>query len=149
MPARPRLVHRGLPARRFGAGDPDVFIDINTTPLIDVLLVLLVMLIITIPIQWHAVTLALPAAAPASATQPPRVQVDIDAQGVIHWQGLPVDGDELDRRMAEAAQQLPLPDIHLRPHRDARYAVFAHVLAATRRHGLNRVAVVGSEQFGR
>jgi biopolymer transport protein ExbD len=148
MPDRPRLTHRRLPARRFGAGDPEVFIDINTTPLIDVLLVLLVMLIITIPIQWHAVTLALPVAA-AEATEPPRVQIDIDANDVVRWQGLQVDVDELDRRMGEAAQQMPLPIIRLRPHRDSRYAVFAHVLAATRRHGLDRVAVIGSEQFAR
>jgi biopolymer transport protein ExbD len=142
-------MHRRLPARRFGAGDPDVFIDINTTPLIDVLLVLLVMLIITIPIQWHAVTLALPVAAPAESTEPQRVEIDIDAQNVVRWQGWPVGLDELDRVMGEAAQQVPLPVIQLRPHRDSRYAVFAHVLAATRRHGLNRVAVIGSEQFAR
>jgi biopolymer transport protein ExbD len=80
---------------------------------------------------------------------PDKVEIDIDASGLVRWQGLPVSFEELDRKMGEAAQQLPLPQVHLRPHRHARYAVFAHVLSATRRHGLNQVAVIGSEQFAR
>jgi biopolymer transport protein ExbD len=137
-------------ARRFGAGDPEVMLDINTTPLIDVMLVLLVMLIITIPIQLHAVHLELPAGVPPEQAAPAEpVRIGIDAKGVISWQGVPVDAGELDRRLALAARQAVPPEVHVRADRECRYAVFASVLAATRRNGLAKVAVVGSEQFGR
>ncbi len=132
------------------AGDePEVMVEINTTPLIDVMLVLLIMLIITIPIQLHAVNLQLPVAQPPTAQVPPPVlQIDIDAHSVIHWQGEPLAGpQELAQKMDEAAQAVPLPEIHLRPDKAARYETVAHVLAETRRHGLNRIAVIGSEQF--
>src|SRR5512133_1108796 len=97
-----------LKARRFGAGDPEVMMDINTTPLIDVMLVLLVMLIITIPIQLHAVNLEMPVAVTPPPVPPAKVRVDIDEQSVVHWQGQPVTAQELDEQMALAAQQ-PVP----------------------------------------
>lgn len=138
----------GLHSRRFGAGDPEVMIDINTTPLIDVMLVLLVMLIITIPIQLHAVNLEMPVGVPPDNTiKPEKVQIDIDDKSIVYWQGLPVTAAELDEKMTLVAQQPVPPEIHLRPHKDARYAVFANVLSTTRRKGLNKVAVIGSEQF--
>lgn len=131
-----------------GSGDPDVMIDINTTPLIDVMLVLLVMLIITIPIQLHAVSMELPIGTPPTNTvPPPKVQIDLDNKSVVYWQGLPISGPELEAKMAEAAQMPSQPEVHIRPNKDARYAVFAHVLSSTKRHGLNKVAVIGSEQF--
>ena len=139
-----------LRSRRFGAGDPEVMLDINTTPLIDVMLVLLVMLIITIPIQLHAVKLEMPVGVPPdSMVKPDKVRIGIDGQSVIHWEGLPVSAQELDRRMSLAAQQPVPPEIHVRPDKDARYAAFAKVLSATKRHGLDKVAVIGSEQFAR
>lgn len=131
-----------------GSGDPDVMIDINTTPLIDVMLVLLVMLIVTIPIQLHAIKLELPVGAPPTNTvQPQKFQIDVDAKSVVYWQGLAVSGAELETKMADAAQLATQPEIHIRPNKDAKYAVFAHVLSSTKRHGLNKVAVIGSEQF--
>ena len=140
----------GLKSRRVGAGDPEVMLDINTTPLIDVMLVLLVMLIITIPIQLHAVKLEMPVGMPPDSTiKPDKVQIGIDDQSVIHWNGLPVTAEELDRKMSLLAQQPVRPEIHLRPDKDARYAAFAKVLSATKRHGLDKVAVIGSEQFAR
>ena len=140
----------GLKSRRVGAGDPEVMLDINTTPLIDVMLVLLVMLIITIPIQLHAVKLEMPVGVPPDSTiKPDKVQIGIDGQSVIHWNGLPVTAEELDRKMSLVAQQPVRPEIHLRPDKDARYAAFAKVLSATKRHGLDKVAVIGSEQFAR
>ena len=140
----------GLKSRRVGAGDPEVMLDINTTPLIDVMLVLLVMLIITIPIQLHAVKLEMPVGVPPDSTiKPDKVQIGIDARSVIHWNGLPVTAEELDRKMSLVAQQPVRPEIHLRPDKDARYAAFAKVLSATKRHGLDKVAVIGSEQFAR
>jgi biopolymer transport protein ExbD len=138
-----------LPSRRFGKGDPDVMMDINTTPLIDVMLVLLVMLIITIPIQLHAVNLEMPVGVPPSNVEPQKVQIDIDEKSVVYWQGLPVNAAQLDADMTQIAQQPVPPDIHIRPNKDCQYAVFANVLATTKRKGLNKVAVIGSEQFVR
>lgn len=138
-----------LPSRRFGRGDPDVMMDINTTPLIDVMLVLLVMLIITIPIQLHAVNLEMPVGVPPNNAEPQKVQIDIDEKSVVYWQGLPVDAAQLDADMTQIAQQPVPPDIHIRPNKDCQYAVFANVLATTKRKGLNKVAVIGSEQFVR
>ncbi len=133
-----------------GAGEPALMLEINTTPLIDVLLVLLVMLIITIPVQLHAVNLALPVRAASVAPNPgllEPIEIRIDAVDRIAWQGEAVDQAGLDRRMAALAQMAAPPALHVRPDRACSYAAFAHVLAASRRHGLNRVAVLGSEQF--
>jgi biopolymer transport protein ExbD len=142
-------MHMGLKTRRFGkGGDPDVMMDINTTPLIDVMLVLLVMLIITIPIQLHAVNLEMPVGVPPdNLVKPEKVQIDIDAQSVVYWQGLPVTAQELDQKMSLIAQQPVPPEIHLRPNKDCRYAVFANVLSTSKRKGLTKIAVIGSEQF--
>ncbi len=138
----------GMKTRRFGQGDPEVMMDINTTPLIDVMLVLLVMLIITIPIQLHAVNLEMPVGVPPdSAIKPEKVQIDIDDKSLVYWQGLPVSGEELDQKMTLVAQQPVPPEIHLRPNKDCQYAVFANVLSTTKRKGLNKVAVIGAEQF--
>ncbi|MES2942541.1 MAG: biopolymer transporter ExbD [Pseudomonadota bacterium] len=122
--------------------------DINTTPLIDVMLVLLVMLIITIPIQLHAVNLELPVGAPPSnIAKPEKIQIDIDEKNTVFWQGLPVTGAELEEKMTAIAQIQTQPEIHLRPNKKCQYAVFAKVLASSRRSGLTKVAVIGSEQF--
>lgn len=129
--------------------DPEPMVAINTTPLVDVLLVLLVMLIITIPIQLHAVNLEMPVGVPPSSVEPQKVQIDIDEKSVVYWQGLPVDAAQLDADMTEMAKQPVPPDIHIRPNKDCQYAVFANVLATTKRKGLNKVAVIGSEQFVR
>lgn len=128
--------------------EPEVMMDINTTPLIDVMLVLLVMLIITIPIQLHSVTLEMPVGAPpANQIKPEKIQIDIDDKGTVYWQGLPVTAAELEEKMRATAQMNPQPEVHVRPNKDARYAVFANVLASTRRIGLNKIAVIGAEQF--
>ena len=131
-----------------GSGEPEVMMEMNTTPLIDVMLVLLVMLIITIPIQLHSVEMALPVGTPpTNLTKPEKVQIDIDAKSVIYWQGVPISNIELDANM-DAASKLPIqPEVHLRPDRNAQYAVFANVLASSKRKGLTKMAVIGSEQF--
>lgn len=128
--------------------EPEVLMDINTTPLIDVMLVLLVMLIITIPIQLHAVSLDMPVGTPpTNDIKPEKVQIDIDENSVVYWQGLPVSAAELDTNMATASQQAAQPEIHIRPNKASSYAVFANVLSASKRKGLTKMAVVGSEQF--
>jgi len=138
-----------LRSRRFGRGDPEVMLDINTTPLIDVMLVLLVMLIITIPIQLHAVHLEMPVGVPPSVAPPAAVRIDIDDAGVVHWQGEPLAAAQLDARLAAIARQPVPPDVHVRPSSNCSYAVFAKVLSASRRAGLTKVAVIGSEQFAK
>ncbi len=139
----------GLKSRRFGkGGDPDVMMDINTTPLIDVMLVLLVMLIITIPIQLHAVNLEMPVGTPPSdLIKPEKVQIDIDEKSTVYWQGLPVSAQELDEKMTQVALATPQPEVHIRPNKDCQYAVFANVLSTSKRKGLSKLAVIGSEQF--
>ena len=131
-----------------GSDEPDIMMDINTTPLIDVMLVLLVMLIITIPIQLHAVNMDLPVGTPpANLVKPEKVQIDIDEKSIVYWQGLPVSGAELEANMSLLAQQPLQPEVHVRPNKDAQYAVFASVLAVSKRKGLTKMAVIGSEQF--
>ena len=132
-----------------GASDePEVLMDINTTPLIDVMLVLLVMLIITIPIQLHSVNLEMPVGTPpVNNIKPEKIQIDIDDKSVVYWQGLPVTAQELEVKMKTLALAAVQPEVHLRPNKAASYAVFANVLSSTKRLGLNKIAVIGSEQF--
>ena len=132
-----------------GSGDPEPMVEINTTPLIDVMLVLLIMLIITIPIQLHAVNLNMPVGTPPPQDVPPQVvKIDIDENSVVYWQGVAVaDAAELEQKMREIAALPSQPEIHLRPNKDAQYAVVANVLASTKRLGLNKIGVVGAEQF--
>ena len=131
-----------------GSDEPELMMDINTTPLIDVMLVLLVMLIITIPIQLHSVNLEMPVGAPPTTqAKPEKIQIDIDASSVVYWQGLPVTAQELDEKMQAISQQSSQAEVHIRPNKDARYAVFANVLSSSRRVGLTKIAVIGAEQF--
>jgi biopolymer transport protein ExbD len=131
------------------ASDPDVMIDINTTPLIDVMLVLLVMLIITIPIQLHAVNLNLPTGnPPPPLTLPEVVKLDIDDQSRVYWNGEVVeDRPTLEAKISEAAHQQVQPEVHLRPNKLAKYSVVAGVMASAQRLGLTKIGIVGSEQF--
>lgn len=131
-----------------GSGEPEVMMEINTTPLIDVMLVLLVMLIITIPIQLHAVNLDLPVPSDNKPLVPPEeLQIDIDERSVVYWQGSPVDGTELEAKMLAIAQLANQPVIKIRPNKASQYAVFANVLSSSKRKGLTKIAVIGSEQF--
>jgi biopolymer transport protein ExbD len=132
--------------------EPRLMLDINTTPLIDVLLVLLVMLIITIPVQLHAVKMALPSApVVASSDGGGVIALEIDAQSNIFWQGQGVTAAQLEERLAQVATQAQRqkiqPQIQIRSDKAAAYGVFVQVLASTRRHGLSRVAVLGAEVF--
>ena len=121
--------------------------EINTTPLIDVMLVLLVMLIITIPIQLHAVNLEMPVGVPPVQEKVEKIRIDIDADNHLQWNGIAVSMAELDQKMLGIGQLAMQPEVHIRADKDARYAVFANVLAGTKRHGLTKIAVIGAEQF--
>jgi biopolymer transport protein ExbD len=130
----------------FDAGDDDApILDINTTPLIDVMLVLLVMLIITIPIQLHAVDLTLPVAVPPKSDEIPQVvKIDIDAGDTVFWNGEALaDRAALVERLAAASRLQPQPEVHVRPHPRSRYASFAGVMVAADAAGLRRLGVVG------
>ena len=134
-----------------GGGKEDIMVEMNTTPLIDVMLVLLVMLIITIPIQTHAVKLDMPRPHNEPPPKPPIVvDVGIDFDGTVTWNGTPVpDRATLDNFLAiEAAK--PLEDqaeLHIRPDRLAKYGAVAVVLADAQRIGVTKMGFVGNEQY--
>jgi len=131
------------------SGEPDLMIDINTTPLIDVMLVLLIMLIITIPIQTHAVKLNMPVNAPAQQLAPPEVvTIEVDFDGTILWNGQVVPGKgELEAHLRAAAAQPEQPEVHLRPNKLVKYQYVAMVMASAQRLGLKKIGVIGNEQF--
>ena len=130
------------------SGEPEMMMEINTTPLIDVMLVLLVMLIITIPIQLHSVELEMPVGTPpVNLIKPEKVQIDIDEKSTVYWQGLPVTAQELDEKMQAVTAQGQQPEVHIRPNKVSQYAVFANVLSSSKRLGLTKIAVIGAEQF--
>jgi biopolymer transport protein ExbD len=129
--------------------EPDVMVDINTTPLIDVMLVLLIMLIITIPIQLHSVNLNMPVGNPPPPLRPPIVvQVDVDFDGTIYWDGKALaDRDTLEAKLAEVAAQPEQPELHLRPNKLATYKFVAEVMSSAQRLGVRKIGLVGNEQF--
>jgi biopolymer transport protein ExbD len=129
--------------------DGEVMVDINTTPLIDVMLVLLIMLIITIPIQTHAVKLDMPRENPPPALiKPEIVDLEIDFDGAILWNGTTVpDRATLDQYLRAVAAKDPQPEIHLAPNKLVKYASVATVLAAAQRLGVVKIGLVGAEQF--
>jgi len=123
--------------------------DINTTPLIDVMLVLLIMLIITIPVQLHSINLDMPTGTPPPAIKKPTiVRIDIDARNVVRWNDKTLtDRAELDALLLQASQQQPQPEVHIKPQGKAKYEAVAGVLASAQRNRLTKLGIVGSEQF--
>ena len=132
-----------------GNAEPEVMMDINTTPLIDVMLVLLIMLIITIPAQLHAVNLDMPVNTNAPKKfDPVVIKIDVNAQSVVNWNGKPVASRaELEQKLTEAAAVNPQPELHIRSHAKAKYEAVAGVMASAQRMGLTKLGIVGSEQF--
>ena len=133
------------------ADEPDVMVEINTTPLIDVMLVLLIMLIVTIPIQLHSVNLNMPVGTPPPRTADPQVvTIDIDFDGTVLWNGeaLP-DRQALEARLMRAATLPEQPEVHIRPNKLVEYKAVAAVLASAQRLGVTKLGMVGHEQFVR
>ena len=150
-----------------GSGDQEVMVEMNTTPLIDVMLVLLIMLIITIPVQTHAVKLNMPAGASTPPPVPPIVvRIDVDFDGTILWNGevlaRAVDVQSrglfnveavqpgmgtLESRLREIALQADQPEVHLRPNKLVKYEHVAYVMATAQRFGVKKLGVIGNEQF--
>ena len=129
------------------SAEAEPMIDMNTTPLIDVMLVLLVMLIITIPIQLHSVNMNVPVVAAASFSKLEKIELTIAAAGEIEWQGAPVPLPELESLMRSVAGLGDQPVLQVRSDRCAKYSVLVSVLAASRRAGLNKIVIVGNEQY--
>jgi len=132
-----------------GSGDPGVMMDINTTPLIDVMLVLLVMLIITIPIQRHEVNLDMPVGAPPSlATPVDVVTINVDFDGTISWNNQAVpDQATLERNLRAVATATPQPEVHVRPNKLVSFKHVAAILASARRLDVTKIGLVGNEQW--
>jgi len=133
-----------------GGGDEDApMMDINTTPLIDVMLVLIIMLIITIPIQTHAVKMNMPVGPSSPPLKAPEiVRIDVDFDGTIGWNGTIVaDRAELENKLAMVAALPDQPEVHLRPNKLVSYKVVAMVMASAQRLGVTKIGLVGNEQF--
>jgi biopolymer transport protein ExbD len=139
-------------AMNIGSGnssEPEVMMEINTTPLIDVMLVLIIMLIITIPIQLHSVNLNMPAGNPPPPTKEPVVvTIDIDFDGTVLWNGQALaDRGALEAKLSQAAAEADQPEVHIRPNKLVEYKAVAMVLASAQRLGVTKLGMVGNEQF--
>ena len=130
------------------SGEP--MLDVNVTPLIDVMLVLLIMFIITIPIQTHAVKLDLPVNQPNQS--PPPINpvkniLSINAQDQVLWNGQPVSMEQLRQYLDTTQQMNPIPELHLQPEATARYEVVDEVLAVTKKAHVQKMGFVGNEYY--
>jgi biopolymer transport protein ExbD len=132
-----------------GGDEPEVMLDVNTTPLIDVMLVLLVMLIITIPIQLHSVNLDMPAGNPPPPLKDPVVhEVFIDFDGTVSWDGVALANHAaVEAKLAEVAAEPDQSEIHIKPNKLVEYGNVAAVMAAAQRLGVKKMGMVGNEQF--
>jgi biopolymer transport protein ExbD len=131
------------------SGDDEPMTEMNMTPLIDVMLVLLIMFIITIPIQTHAVKMNMPIGPSTPPPVPPEiVRIDVDFDGTIGWNGTIVAGrHELEAKLATIAAMADQPEVHLRPNKLVTYDVVAMILASAQRLGVTKIGIVGNEQF--
>ena len=133
----------------FGTQDDtdEVMNEINMTPLVDVMLVLLIIFIITIPVMKHAVQIELPRASnqPQDA-KPQTIRLTVDARGDYFWNDSAIDDDQLAKRFAEAAAQKPQPPLHIRGDRAARYERVAQAMAAAQRAGLTQIGFITEPQ---
>ncbi len=135
-----------------GAAEGEPMMDINTTPLIDVMLVLLIMFIITIPIQTHAVKLDLPQDQP-NQTPPPvdpvKNKIVVTGAGQVLWNGAAVDLTTLRQYLDITTTMTPTPELHLQPEPNARYELVDEVLAVTKRANITAMGFVGNEAYAR
>jgi|SRR5687767_5243611 biopolymer transport protein ExbD len=132
-----------------GRDDGEPMMEMNTTPLIDVMLVLLIMFIITIPIQTHAVKVDLPQNSPQNAppVEPQKNKLYIDANNNIFWNSVQIDDLTLRQYLDASLQQDPEPELHFQPDPNARYDVVDRVLAIVKRANVSKLGFVGNEQY--
>lgn len=131
-------------------GDDEPIMDINTTPLIDVMLVLLIMFIITIPVQLHSVNMNMPQASQTNEPVVPPVvlKIDIDELGNVFWNGEAVaDRKILESKLLSIAQLTDQPEVHLKPQKTTHYKYVAAVMASAQRLGVTNIGIVGNERF--
>jgi len=125
--------------------------DINTTPLIDVMLVLLVTLIVSLPIMTHAVKLDMPnpnQPPPPDNVRPEVIDLEIDFDGTVVWNGTVVQSvNQLEGYFGQESKKEPQPEIHLRPDRRAKYDYVAKVLAAAQRNRMKKIGFVNTSEF--
>jgi biopolymer transport protein ExbD len=129
----------------FGTQDDtdDVMNEINMTPLVDVMLVLLIIFIITVPVMKHAVNIDLPRASnQAQDTKPETVRLSVDAQGRYFWNDSPVADADLDRMLKVEAARQPQPELHIRGDREVRYERVAQAMAAAQQSGLRKIGFI-------
>ncbi len=129
--------------------DPEPMMEVNMTPLIDVMLVLIIMLIITIPKQNHSVNLNMPVGNPPPPTKEPVViTIDVDFDGTVLWDNVVVpDRKSLEQKLMAVAAQADQPEVHLRPNKLVPYKSVAGVMASAQRLGVTKIGMVGNEQF--
>ncbi len=130
-------------------GDGAPMMEMNTTPLIDVMLVLIIMLIVTLPVMTHAVKLDMPRPDNAPPpVQPEMVTIRIDYDGTILWNDAAVPNlATLERYFKVEAQKVPQPQVAIRPDARARYDAVAQVLASAQRNRIEKMGLIGNEQF--
>lgn len=133
-----------------GRDDGEPMIEMNMTPLIDVLLVLIIMFIITIPIQTHAVKIDLPQNTPPSdnAVDPVKNKLGIDPTGQIFWNGSPIDKVTLRQYLDQTVRMEPEPELQFEPDPQSRYVVVDDVLAIIKRAEVTKMGFVGNERYG-
>ncbi|MCV2422149.1 ExbD/TolR family protein [Paucibacter sp. DJ2R-2] len=132
-----------------GSEEPEVMMDVNTTPLIDVMLVLIVMLIITIPIQLHSVNLDMPPPSNSVPLKDPVVHVVlIDFDGKVYWDENELPNHEaVEAKLAEVAAEADQAEVHIKPNKLAEYGAVAAVMASAQRLGVKKMGMVGNEQY--
>ncbi|WP_342619109.1 biopolymer transporter ExbD [Rhodoferax sp. GW822-FHT02A01] len=129
----------------FGTQDDtdEVMNEINMTPLVDVMLVLLIIFIITVPVMQHAVNIELPRATNQPENiKPETIRLSVDASGAYFWNDIPLSDAELPARMAAAAARVPQPELHIRGDKAVRYERVASAMAAAQRAGLHKIGFV-------
>ncbi|WP_419810107.1 ExbD/TolR family protein [Sphingomonas sp.] len=133
-----------------GKDDGEPMMDLNMTPLIDVLLVLIIMFIITIPVQTHAVKVDLPVQnpnQPKPPVDPQKNKIAIDAAGTVTWNGVPVNEPTLASYLDQSAQLNPEPELHFQPDANARYEIVDKTLAIVKRSAITKLGFIGNEQY--
>ena len=133
-----------------GKEDGAPMMEMNMTPLIDVLLVLLIMFIITIPIQTHAVKVDLPVNSknqPQNPVDPQKNKISIDPAGTVAWNGSPVDEVTLRQYLDQSAGMTPEPELHFQPDPESKYEVVDRTLAVVKRSAITKLGFIGNEQY--
>jgi biopolymer transport protein ExbD len=132
-----------------GSGDAEPMMEMNMTPMIDVMLVVIIMFVTTLPPSNHAVNLNMPTGQPPPLIhdEPVVVDIDVDFDGTIQWNGQVVNRTQLEEKLTVAAATNPQPEVHLRPNRLVSYKSVAGVMAAAQSRGITKLGMIGNEQF--